>query len=71
MQISNPFDDAQGQFSILQNAHHHYSLWPQHCALPEGWQVVCQPQSAQACNAWLAERWTTLNPSYYAGARHE
>lgn len=71
MQISNPFDDAQGQFYILQNAQQQYSLWPQHCALPEGWNVVCEPQSAEACNAWLAARWTTLNPAHFAGARHD
>ncbi|MEW5559467.1 MbtH family NRPS accessory protein [Enterobacter asburiae] len=71
MQISNPFDDAQGQFYILQNAQQQYSLWPQHCALPEGWHVVCEPQSAEACNAWLSARWTTLNPAHFAGARHD
>jgi uncharacterized protein YbdZ (MbtH family) len=71
MQISNPFDDAQGQFYILQNAQQQYSLWPQHCALPEGWRVVCEPQSAEACNAWLAARWKTLNPAHFAGDRHD
>ncbi|HEY2452706.1 MAG TPA: MbtH family NRPS accessory protein [Scandinavium sp.] len=71
MQISNPFDDAQGQFYILQNAQRQYSLWPQQCALPAGWTIVCEPQNAEVCNAWLAARWTTLNPAHFAGVRHD
>jgi enterochelin esterase family protein len=54
MEFSNPFDNPQGQFAILQNAQQQYSLWPQQCALPEGWQVVCEPQSSEACQQWLA-----------------
>lgn len=67
MQVSNPFDDAQGQFFILQNAGSAFSLWPQHCALPAGWRPVCEPQSLEACSAWLAQRWTTLKPEHFAG----
>ncbi|KNC92305.1 MbtH family protein [Trabulsiella odontotermitis] len=66
MQGSNPFDDPQGQFYILRNAQQQYCLWPQQCALPAGWQAVCEPQSPEQCNAWLAERVTTLNPAHYA-----
>ncbi|AEJ97096.1 MbtH family protein [Klebsiella pneumoniae] len=54
MQFSNPFDNPQGQFYILRNDQQQYSLWPAHCDLPAGWTVVCPPQSAEACNAWLA-----------------
>ena len=53
MQFSNPFDNPQGQFYILRNDQQQYSLWPAHCDLPAGWAVVCPPQSAEACNAWL------------------
>jgi uncharacterized protein YbdZ (MbtH family) len=71
MQFSNPFDDAQGLFYLLQNGHQQFSLWPQQCALPAGWDIACEPQSLEACNAWLAERWTALNPSHYAGVQHD
>ncbi|AIR02406.1 MbtH family NRPS accessory protein [Pluralibacter gergoviae] len=71
MQVSNPFDDAQGQFYILQNARSAFSLWPQQCPLPAGWHPVCQPQPLEDCNTWLAQRWTTLMPGSYAGACHE
>lgn len=71
MQVSNPFDDARGQFYILQNAQSDFSLWPQQCALPDGWRPVCQPQPLDDCNAWLAQRWTTLKPDSYAGVAHD
>lgn len=71
MQISNPFDDAQGQFYLLQNGHQQYSLWPQTCSLPAGWEVVCEPQSLEACNAWLATNWTTLTPAHFSGVSHD
>ncbi|MBU5565630.1 enterobactin biosynthesis protein YbdZ, partial [Escherichia sp. S69_ASV_4] len=45
MAFSNPFDDPQGAFYILRNAQGQFSLWPQQCALPAGWDIVCQPQS--------------------------
>lgn len=66
MQFSNPFDNPQGQFYILRNDQQQFSLWPHHCALPEGWTVECLPQSLEACNAWLAENWSTLTPAHYA-----
>lgn len=45
MEFSNPFDNPQGQFVILQNDQGQYSLWPQQCELPAGWRVVCEAQS--------------------------
>ncbi|EBN6243161.1 MbtH family protein [Salmonella enterica] len=66
MEFSNPFDNPQGQFYILQNAQRQFSLWPAACTLPAGWDVVCEPQSQDACQQWLNTRWTTLNPEHYA-----
>lgn len=65
MAFSNPFDDAQGHFYILQNAQQHYSLWPVQCALPAGWRVVCEPAPHETCNAWLAAQWQTLTPAHF------
>ena len=67
MEFSNPFDNPQGQFVILQNDQEQYSLWPQQCELPAGWRVVCEAQPQDACQQWLAEHWQTLEPSYFAG----
>ncbi|CAD5353518.1 MULTISPECIES: MbtH family protein [Enterobacter] len=66
MEFSNPFDNPQGQFAILRNDQAQYSLWPQQCDLPAGWHVVCEPQSQEACQQWLAEHWQTLVPSHFA-----
>ncbi|MGY6030509.1 MbtH family protein [Phytobacter sp. AG2a] len=66
MEFSNPFDNPEGHFYILQNAQQQYSLWPEPCALPEGWQVVCAPASQDACTAWLAQHWQTLTPAHHA-----
>lgn len=66
MEFSNPFDNAQGHFYILQNAQQQFSLWPQQCALPEGWRVIGEPQPLKACNAWLTAQWQTLTPAHYA-----
>lgn len=66
MAFSNPFDDVQGQFYILQNSQQQYSLWPQQCALPEGWRVICEPQPQESCNAWLSANWQTLTPDRFA-----
>ena len=63
MAFSNPFDDPQGAFYILRNAQGQFSLWPQQCALPAGWDVVCQPQSQASCQQWLEAHWRT-------GCRH-
>ena len=56
MAFSNPFDDPQGAF---------YILWPQQCALPAGWDVVCQPQSQASCQQWLEAHWRTLTPTNF------
>lgn len=66
MQVSNPFDVAQGLFYLLQNPQRQFSLWPQQCTLPAGWTVVCQPQPLEGCNAWLSAHWTTLTPDHFA-----
>lgn len=66
MQFSNPFDDLKGQFYLLQNGQQQFSLWPQQCALPEGWLVVCEPCSVDDCQQWLDVHWQTLKPSCYA-----
>ncbi|MCA1921735.1 MbtH family protein [Buttiauxella noackiae] len=66
MEFSNPFDSLQGNFFILKNAQQQFSLWPEHCALPDGWQVVCEPASNDECNRWLLANWGSLQPASFA-----
>ncbi len=42
-----------------------FSLWPQQCALPAGWDIVCQPQSQESCQQWLEAHWRTLTPTNF------
>lgn len=65
MDYRNPFDDAQGQFLILENRLSQYSLWPAHCALPSGWQVVFGAQTQEECYRWLDAHWQHLQPNHF------
>ncbi|WP_435954793.1 MbtH family protein [Dryocola sp. BD626] len=66
MEYSNPFDAPQGRFYILENAAGQFSLWPENCALPAGWQVTREPALPDECNGWLKENWTNLQPTSFA-----
>ena len=66
MEFSNPFDAPQARFFILENALRQFSLWPEHCALPDGWQVACAPASNEECHRWLFEHWRQLQPATFA-----
>ncbi len=65
MEYSNPFDHPEGLFMILKNRREQYSLWPAHCALPQGWQVMSGPESQQACQQWLDANWRSLTPAEF------
>ena len=71
MAFSNPFDDPQGAFYILRNAQGQFSLWPQQCLLPAGWDIVCQPQSQASCQQWLEAHWRTLTPANFTQLHNE
>lgn len=66
MEFSNPFDNPQGQFAILQNDQGQYSLCTAAVRTAGGWRVVCEAQSQEACQQWLAGNWRTLEPSHFA-----
>ncbi|MGV7094173.1 MbtH family protein [Siccibacter turicensis] len=65
MEPSNPFDDPQGRFFILANTRQQFSLWPERCALPDGWQQVCDPQPQEACFRWLEQHRERLQPGRF------
>lgn len=66
MEYTNPFDSANSRFFILENAGRQFSLWPEHCAVPAGWRVVCEPLLTEECNLWLQSRWSNLQPTSFA-----
>lgn len=71
MEFVNPFDNPQGRFYLLENGARQFSLWPEHCQLPPGWRVVCEPQSQEACQALLAAQWQTLQPAHFVPTASE
>ncbi|AKE96960.1 MbtH family protein [Cronobacter sakazakii] len=66
MEFSNPFDNLQGRFWLLENHEKQISLWPEPCALPPGWRVVAAPQPPERCEAWLNEHGQALQPADFA-----
>ncbi|WP_058913426.1 MbtH family protein [Entomohabitans teleogrylli] len=71
MEYSNPFDDPQGQFLILENDRHQFSLWPALCVLPAGWKAVFGPQPQAECFNWLDAQWQTLTPSCFSRSNRQ
>ncbi|GGO42003.1 MbtH family protein [Streptomyces lasiicapitis] len=60
--MSNPFDDAEGQFSVLVNDEGQHSLWPQFAEVPAGWNVAHGPADRQSCLDYVEANWTDLRP---------
>lgn len=60
--MTNPFDDADGEFFVLVNEEEQYSLWPTFADVPAGWRVVRGPCTHGDCLAFVEENWTDLRP---------
>jgi len=66
---TNPFEDPEGQFSVLVNAEEQYSLWPRFAAIPQGWTVVKAGDSRAACIDYINQHWTDLRPASLVNAQ--
>ncbi|MCP9622783.1 MbtH family protein [Nocardia otitidiscaviarum] len=62
MSDTNPFDNDEGEFSVLRNAEGQYSLWPDFAPIPEGWQVVHEG-SRRDCLDYVELHWTDMRPN--------
>ncbi|WJV50604.1 MbtH family protein [Streptomyces flavofungini] len=60
--MSNPFDDADGRFSVLVNDEGQHSLWPEFAEVPGGWTVTHGPADRQSCLDHVEANWTDLRP---------
>lgn len=59
---TNPFDDEDGTFLVLQNDEGQMSIWPDFVDVPAGWRVV-QPAAPRAEALATVERtWTDMRP---------
>jgi MbtH protein len=60
--MTNPFDAADGAYSVLANAEDQHSLWPAAVEVPAGWTVVHGPADRAGCLDYVAVQWTDLRP---------
>ncbi|MER5428954.1 MbtH family protein [Streptomyces sp. NPDC002588] len=60
--MSNPFENADGVYSVLVNDEGQHSLWPQFVDVPAGWQAVHGPAGRQECLDWVETHWTDMRP---------
>ena len=58
----NPFDDPDAEFLVLVNDEGQHSLWPVFADVPEGWEVVHDRDSRQACLDYIEKNWTDMRP---------
>lgn len=59
-QATNPFDDEDGNYTVLANAAGEHSLWPAGIPAPGGWRVVHGPARRAACLEFVNEAWQNL-----------
>lgn len=60
--MTNPFENASGTFHVLMNAEGQYSLWPSFIQVPQGWEIIINTQSREACVSYINTNWTDLRP---------
>lgn len=61
-EMSNPFEAADADFSILRNDEDQHSLWPAFSPVPDGWSVVHGPGPREDCLAYVRENWQDVRP---------
>lgn len=66
--MTNPFDDADGTFSVLVNAEGQHSLWPTFAAVPDGWTVALRDVPREQALAHVEAEWTDMRPRSLAAA---
>jgi MbtH protein len=61
--VSNPFEDADGQFLVLVNEEGQHSLWPARIRVPDGWDIVHTTDSRSGCVDYVEANWTDMRPN--------
>lgn len=60
--MTNPFEDESGTYLVLKNDEDQYSLWPAFAPVLDGWTVVHDRDTRQACLEYIETHWTDLRP---------
>ena len=69
--MTNPFEDENGEFIVLVNEEHQYSLWPTFREVPAGWSAVGPRGSRQECLDYIEENWVDMRPRSLADQMNE
>ncbi len=60
--MSNPFENEDGTYLVLENDEGQHSLWPEFADVPAGWAVVHGPDSRSSCLEYVERNWTDMRP---------
>ncbi len=60
--MTNPFEDEDGRYVVLINDEGQHSLWPLFAEVPEGWSVIYEEDTRQACLDFIEQNWTDMRP---------
>jgi uncharacterized protein YbdZ (MbtH family) len=60
--MTNPFEDPDGEFLVLENDEGQHSLWPTFREVPAGWTPVGPKGKRQECLDWIEANWTDMRP---------
>jgi MbtH protein len=60
--MSNPFENADGAYTVLVNDEGQHSLWPDFADVPAGWTAVHGPATRQECLEYVEANWTDMRP---------
>ena len=60
--VTNPFEDENGVFHVLVNDQGQHSLWPSFVAVPQGWKIVHESGTREACLDYINKNWTDMRP---------
>jgi len=61
--MTNPFEDPNGVFHVLVNDEGQHSLWPTFVDVPNGWTIVHQSDTREACLQYIEEHWKDMRPA--------
>ncbi|WP_381791242.1 MbtH family protein [Streptomyces niveus] len=65
---TNPFDDPEGRFLVLENGEGQHSLWPSFAEVPGGWTIVLDENTRDVCLDFIETHWTDLRPRSLAAS---
>jgi len=60
--MTNPFEDEEAAYLVLENAEGQHSLWPVFVEVPDGWTEVFRGDRKADSVAYIESAWTDMRP---------